>query len=184
MHAMIDAVRDPESFIDSLPHPSFKDLAILASTAAVGIGVYGGAIHAAEGATHMALGAGRGVLAAGLAWSLSLPSLVIWGRAPLPWRQGVLASLVGVHFGGLAFAASVPVVALFEVATGSLLGRQLFNVLVVMGVGGCTSLVLLRTLSRIEHGVRWSHLAWLTTFSILFLELAWLIDWFSFGGVA
>jgi hypothetical protein len=97
----------------------------------------------------------------------------------VPWRKAALASLVTVSFGGLAFLASIPIVTLLEVSSPSAWTRPLINTLVVVGVGGCSTLVFQRAMARLE-GRRVLHTLFMGVFGLLFVELAFLIDLFRF----
>jgi hypothetical protein len=180
LEIVLSAVREPTEFVDRSPDP--RTLGALAAAATLGIGTYGGAIHLAEGVVAVVGGAARAVATAGLAWTLSIPALVVLGAllgSAVPWRKATLASLVTVSFGGLAFLASIPVVMLLEVSSPFDWTRPLVNTLVVLGVGGCSTLVFERAMARLE-GRRPLHRLFMGVFGVLFVEIAFLIDLFRF----
>ncbi len=173
---IFDAVVNPESVVapDSEPDPHNAGLLTLTATAA--IATYGGAIHASDGLFEFGRGALSAVLAAGGAWILAVPSLVIVGAllgSSLSWRRTVYATLVSVNFGGLCFLASIPIIALME-ATWAMPGwdpRLLINLLVVTGIGFSSVLVFMRTMAAME-APRLLHFVWISLFGALFIEFA------------
>lgn len=177
---ILAALRDPTTFGDQPPAAS--TLATLAGGASVGIAGFGAAIHAAEGPVAMVLGALRALVAAGAAWGVALPTLVVLGAlsaSKVPWRWAVQASLIAVNFGGLGFLASVPVVALIDAASPFTFTHPLVVALVVLGVGGSASLVFVRAMGHLE-GSRPLHHVFMGLFGLLFLELAFLTEMFRF----
>lgn len=178
-----EALREPDVFALECTTPDTWLLARLALNATLGIAVYGGVAHAAEGVTAIGAGAARSVLVAGGAWTLAMPALIVLGAlsgSSVTWRRALLASLVTVSFGGASFLASVPLVALLEVATDGWWMRHLIHVLVLLGVGGSSSLIFCRTMAALEGRSSVLHVLWINLFGVLFLELAWLADLFRF----
>ena len=174
------AVATPETFTERTP--TWATAVTLATGASLGIGLYGGAIHLGYGPLSAASGALRAVVCAGAAWTLAIPALVVLSaltRSTVPWCQAVHASLVTVNFGGMAFLASIPVVFLLQVTSPVEWTHALVNVLVLLGVGGCSTLVFERSMAQLE-GRRFLHRLWMLTFGVLFLEFAWLADLFRF----
>ncbi|MFT5457304.1 MAG: hypothetical protein ACI9K2_003797 [Myxococcota bacterium] len=150
-------------------------LARLAAGAAGGLGAFGASLHAPEGALAMLGGAGTLVLAAGLAWTVAVPALVVTGAllgSTLDVPRTVHGSLVAVHWGGVAFLASVPVVLLAQLVTHPTVAHAV-GWGALLGVGACTALIFARAMHALE-GTRALHLAWMGLFGTLFLELAWL----------
>jgi len=178
-----DAVTNPEGAVAERD-PPLAHATTLAATATVAIATWGGAIHAADGLGALASGSLAAVAAAGGAWTLAVPSLVVLGAltgSSLPWRRTAYATLVTVNFGGLCFAASVPVIALME-HTWSTAGwdpRMLINGMVLLGIGFSSIIVFLRTMAALEP-LRLLHLVWISLFGALFLELAVLFDLATF----
>lgn len=175
------AVASPDTFIDE--PPTWSLALALAASASLAIATYGFAVHLADGSGAALWGALRALFCAGAAWMLAVPALVVLGallRSPVAWRRAVQASLVTVHFGGMAFVASIPVIWLLDVASPVEWTHALVNALVVIGVGGCSTLIFERTMARLE-GRRFLHRLWMVTFGVLFVELAWLVDLFRFA---
>jgi hypothetical protein len=184
MERVLAAIRDPDGFAVACDDPDIPLMAQLATAATLGIATYGGIAHAAEGVTAIGFGAARAVLVAGGAWALAIPALVVLGAlsgSPVSWRRALLGSLVTVAFGGGSFLASVPVVSLLEVVTEGWFARHAIHLLVVFGVGGCSSLIFVRTMAALEGSRRVLHHVWIGLFGLLFLELAWLADLFRFA---
>ncbi|MEQ1569620.1 MAG: hypothetical protein ABMA64_28555 [Myxococcota bacterium] len=180
VRTLLEAIREPTEFA-SRP-PDLLTHATLIAGASLGIGVYAAAIHAAEGVTAMITGCARGLGTAGLAYTLAVPALVVLGAlsgSSVPWRRSTGASLVAVNFGGLAFLASIPVVALLELTSPFDWTRPLVNSLVVVGVGGSSTLVFERAMAALE-GRKLTHRLFMTVFGALFVEIAFLIDLFRF----
>lgn len=176
----LSAVREPAGSVDG--PTDAHHLAALAAGASTGIALYGGAIHAAQGVGVVLTGALSALVTAGTAWALSLPALIVLGAllgSTIPWRRAVLASLITVNFGGLAFLASIPVVVLMELNSPAAWTRAMVNVLVVIGVGSCSTLIFSRTMAHLE-GHRLFHAVWMAVFGLLFVEIAWLLGLFSF----
>jgi hypothetical protein len=177
---MRSAVQRPAHFVDE--EADGPTLLALAVGASAGITLYGGVIHAAEGVGMVIASAGRALLTAGTAWALSIPALVVISAllgSKVPWRRAVQASLITVNFGGLAFLASIPVVVLLELSSPFSWTRPLIHAAVVVGVGGCSTLIFERTMARLE-GRKLFHVVWMGVFGLLFVEIAWLIDLFRF----
>ena len=135
----------------------------LSGCAALGVGAFGGALHAHGGALSMAHGAMGAVGAAGGAWVATLPALYVLGTlagSPLRGRALLLGSLVTVSFGGLAMLASVPVLWFFELALPFGMTRLVVALLSFLGVGLCMSDVFIRVMAAL--GCRsLLNLAWL-----------------------
>lgn len=182
MH-LTDTVVHPEHAVAD-PDPPLRDAATLAGIATASIAAWGAAIHVSDGLLAAAHGGLAAVAAAAGAWTLAVPSLVVLGAldgSKLPWRQTAHATLVTVNFGGLCFFASIPVLWLME-HTWAAPGwdpRPLINLLVLLGIGGSSVLVFLRSMRAVER-FRLLHLAWITLFGALFLELATLFDLATF----
>lgn len=180
VRSVFTALERPQEFVERTP----DDATLLALTggASLGIVVYGGTIHAAEGVGVVVASAVRALVTAGTAWCLAVPALIVVGSllgSVVPWRRTVFASLITLNFGGLAFLASIPVVLLLELASPFPWTRHLVNTMVVFGVGGCSTLIFERTMARLE-GRRLFHRVWMSVFGVLFLEIAWFIDLFRF----
>ena len=114
---ILEAVVNPESAVSPDVEPNTRHAAMLAGSATASIAAYGGAIHASDGLLEIGRGALSAVLAAGGAWSLAVPSLVVVGAllgSTLSWRRTVYATLVAVNFGGFCFLASIPIIVLLE----------------------------------------------------------------------
>ena len=136
---LLTALREPEAVARALrDHADPRLLVALVATAAAGVGAYGAAMHASGGALAMLRAGALATLAAGLAWSATLPSLHILGSltgSRVRWRALLLASLITVSFGGLAMFASIPVLWFFELCVPHRLMRIAINLVVFAGVG-------------------------------------------------
>ena len=186
IHSTLAVIGAPDTAAAERPHPELAELASLAGTATATIAAYGAAIHMAEGAGAMLGGAGRAVVTAGAAWALAMPALLVLGAllgSTLPWRRAVHVSLITVAFGGTAFLASAPVIALFELTWGDPFARGVINSLVVLGVGASSAVIFDRVMRRVGGSASWVNWGWMGLFGSLFLELAWLIDLFRFYAI-
>lgn len=180
MRTVLSALERPGDFVER--EPDDGTLLALATGASVGIGVYGGTIHAAEGVGVVLASGLRALVTAGTAWGLAVPALIVVGSllgSVVAWRRAVFASLIAVNFGGLAFLASIPVALLLELSSPFPWTRHLVNTMVVLGVGGCSTLIFERTMARLE-APRLFHRVWMAVFGALFVEIAWFLDLFRF----
>ena len=118
MHPVLRALRTPEAFaLESAETAPPTVHAALALTASLGVGLYGLAMHLPQGLAAAAEGGVAAILAAGVAWSATLPSLYVIGSlngSALSLRAVALATLLAVSFGGFAMIASIPVLWFFE----------------------------------------------------------------------
>lgn len=178
MSLVFDALRDPEPFVQAhLDVASPSTLLALASSAAVGVGLYGAAMHAFQDAPAMISGGLGAAAAAGLAWTATLPALYILGSlagSRLSLRSLLLATLVTVSFAGLALLASIPVLWFIELCAPYTWVRALTNVVVFGGVGLSMADVHLRVMERLE-GLRLRHFGWLSLLAVLGAELFWVV---------
>jgi hypothetical protein len=184
MPTALDALRDPEGFIEHHAHTATAPVFVaLASTAAAGVGLYGAAMHAWESAPTMLQNAGATVLADGLAWTATVPPLIILGSlagSRVPPRTRLLATLVTVSFGGLAMLASIPVLWFIELCAPWGVVRLLANLVIFGGVGMCMVDVHLRVMGRLEAGL-FRHLAWLVLIGTLGFEFLVMMDVWQLG---
>ena len=195
MTTVMTALRSPEAFAlsrrdaptkpqtNQLSRQDLEDFAALALTASIGVGLYGAAAHAFDGVSAMAHHALGAVVAAGIAWTASLPSLYILGSltgSKLPARTVTLATLITVSFGGLAMLASIPVLWFFEFVSPTA-GMRLAIVLTsFVGVGLSMSDVFLRLMGALEK-VRLLHLLWLGLLSVVGAEMFYVFGFFQLG---
>lgn len=176
------ALREPEAFAAAhaaLPSP--RTLAALIATASLGVGTYGAAMHAWDGAAAMGENGLLAIAAAGIAWTASLPTLLVLGAmngSQLRPPAVALATLITVSFGGLAMLASIPVLLYFELCVPHTAMRFFVNALVFSGVGLCMSDVFLRVMARLE-GFRFLHLAWLALLSVVGAEMFYVLGLFN-----
>ena len=192
-HARVlaDTIRCPESLVTRWAHrlqtpeapPSPLIFPLLLAMAIVGVAIYGVVMHVHGGAGAMAYGALALPGAAGLAWSLSLPSLYIIkriGGSTMDHSTLTLVALTTVCFGSLAMLASVPVTLFFYIALPYEGVRIAANLVVFCGVGACMGDVLMRTLRAVEpHKTQIYPVLWLGLLSLLGAELMWLLGVFD-----
>lgn len=176
------ALREPEAFAAAhAASPKPQTLAALVATASLGVGAYGAAMHAWDGALAMGQSGALAVAAAGIAWTCSLPTLLVLGSmngSRLAPPAVALATLITVSFGGLAMLASIPVLWFFELCVPYTPMRVFVNLLVFAGVGLCMSDVFLRVMARLE-GFRFLHLAWLALLSVVGAEMFFVLGLFN-----
>lgn len=176
------ALREPESFAQAhAERPNSLTLAALVGTASLGVGAYGAAMHAWDGAAAMGQNGALAVAAAGIAWTASLPTLLVLGSmngSRLRPAGVALATLITVSFGGLAMLASIPVLWFFELCVPYTAMRVFVNLLVFSGVGLCMGDVFLRVMARLE-GFRFLHLAWLGLLSVVGAEMFYVLGLFN-----
>lgn len=177
-HAVVgEALRRPEAWTaqwTAAPRGRRADLMALGallSVAALGVGAYGAAVHAPEGAAAAATGALAATAGAGIAWMASLPTLLIVGAllgSPLRGRAVIFAAAVTVSFAGLAMLASVPVLWFFTYAAPGL--RAWVVLASFAGVGLCMADVFRRVMRRLD-AARLLHLAWLALLGLIGAEM-------------
>jgi len=173
---VLEALREPTEFAVRWGKEREAPLGVfpaLAGTAALGIGLYGGMLHAWEGGLQAARIGLYAATAAGIGWGAALPSLVILSGllgSKLQPRTMVLASLVTVSFGGLALLASIPVLWFFELCVGGPLARAFVELASALGVGACMADVFLRVMAALE-GSAVFHWFWFGLFGLVTLEM-------------
>ncbi len=137
-------------------------------------------MHALVGSETVVWGAVSNVAAAGLAWAVTAPALVVGarmaGEESAPARLGT-ATIVSLTFGAMALLASIPMVAFYVLASGWPVLGLVAHGLVIAGVGFSTAVVHRRVARRVG-GSQLLHLAWLGLFGLLDLELALLMNVF------
>ena len=177
VQVVLHALRSPEAWTAAWtaePRSRPADLGALGallSVAALGVGVYGAAVHVPEGAQAAAAGALAAAGGAGIAWMASLPTLLIVGAllgSPLRGRAVLFAAAVTVSFAGLAMLASVPVLWFFAYAAPTL--RALVVLASFLGVGICMADVFLRVMRRLD-AARFLHLLWLGLLGLIGAEM-------------
>lgn len=183
MHTALRILSAPDRFAVSSTTPTIAERIALVALAAGGIAAYGGIAHAAEGGLAMAGGALRALAAGGGAWALSAPALVVLGAlggSSLPWWRSLLLGMITMAFGGGVFLSTLPVVLLMEAVTDAWGLRVGIHLGALVGVGMCATAIFGRTAIALEGKLRGLHVAWMGLFSVLFLELAWLVDLYRF----
>jgi hypothetical protein len=181
---VLEALREPESFARRWAlerRAPFTLLASLAATASVGVGAYGAAMHISEDALAAGQGGAAAILAAGIAWTASLPSLYVLGSlrgSRLTLQSLALATLVTVSFGGVAMLASIPVLWFFELCLPYSAARLFINAVVFLGVGASMSDVFIRVMAGLE-GRRLLHFAWLGLLGMLGAEMFYVVGLFD-----
>ncbi|MCB9759842.1 MAG: hypothetical protein H6739_08415 [Alphaproteobacteria bacterium] len=180
---VMQALKEPEAFaVERAEGVTWPTLGALVATASVGVGAYGAAMHAWEGAGAMLSAAVVATVAAGIAWSASIPSLYILGGlsgSSLRLPAILLASLITVSFGGLAMLASIPVLWFFELCVPHEVMRWAVNLVVFAGVGASMADVFLRVMTRLE-GFSLRHPAWLALLSVVGAEMFYVLGLFDF----
>lgn len=173
---VLEALREPTEFAHRWGMEREAPVrlhAALAGTAALGVGLYGGMLHAWQGALPAVEHGIYAAVAAGIGWSAALPSLVILGGllgSKLAPRAALLASLVTVSFGGLALLASIPVLWFFELSVGGPGARAFVACAGALGVGACMIDVFTRVMARLE-GSSFFHWFWFGLFGLVTLEM-------------
>lgn len=181
---LLDAVRTPERHAET-HEATTPELVRLAAGASIGIGMWGAGIHLYDGWAEALRGGLHTLLIAGGAWVLTIPALIVLSAlagSEIQPRRLVHLSLMTVCFGGMAFAASLPPAQLVGMAFGHDIAiRWLFSSTNILGVGACAALVFFRLVVA-EERLHALHVAWMSAFGLLFVELAILTDLFRFGG--
>ncbi len=189
---VLRALREPErvarSRLDAAPEARIRredvaEFAALAATASLGVGLYGAALHGFGGALSMLDHGVRAVVAAGIAWTATLPSLYILGSltgSRLPAHAITRSSLITVSFGGLAMLASIPVLWFFEFISPTPWMRLAVVLVTFCGVGLSMSDVFLRVIGAQEK-VRLLHLLWLALLSVVGAEMFYVLGFFELG---
>ena len=165
---------------------------VLLANAAFGVAAYGLTMGMHAGAVEMLRKAVTTPLAAGLAWSIALPALYIFGSAAGSRASAldtVLAAGITVCFGAWAMLASVPVNWFFSLAidagesvsSGERTLLLLVNFTVFTGVG----LAMFDVFHRVRHALdpessRWGGRLWVLLLLTLGAELFFLLDVFTF----
>jgi hypothetical protein len=187
------ALRRPEEFTTRwrdrrtvAAAPPRSVFAVLLFNAVLGIAAYGLTMGVGGGVGPMLQGALKAPLAAGAAWTLSLPALYIINSAlgsKLDWSTTLLAALATVSFGALAMLASVPITWFFAIAVPSPLVQTLVQVGTFAGVGICMVDVFLRTMKALEPDRgRFYALLWLALVGVIGTELMVFLDLFRLRG--
>jgi hypothetical protein len=186
MHPILRALRTPEAFaLESAETAPPTVHAALALTASLGVGLYGLAMHLPQGLAAAAEGGVAAILAAGVAWSATLPSLYVIGSlngSALSLRAVALATLLAVSFGGFAMIASIPVLWFFELCLPYVGVRLFINLIIFAGVGLSMLEVFRRVMTALE-GPRAFHFLWMGLLSLLGAEMFALFGLFNLGEV-
>ena len=181
------ALRDPESFAvrwntGEVRYPLWVWIALL-MTAVVGTTTYGMTMGLLGG-TWQVLGKGvTFTLAAGIAWTISLPALYILNSlsgSRLPAASTLLAALVTVSWGGLALIASIPINWFFTVAIPHSGFILLVNLVVFTGVGISMADVFARVMSKLEPERNVTPMWWLLLVGAIGIELFFFFKLFVF----
>lgn len=182
-----EALRSPEAFAerwdDGETHYPWWVWSALLATAVAGTLTYGMTMGLLGGAREIL---GKGVtctLAAGLAWTISLPTLYILNSlsgSRLRASSTLLAALVTVSWGGLAMIASIPINWFFTVAIPYPKFVLILNLIVFAGVGVSMSDVFRRVMRRLEPERNASPMWWLVLVATIGAELFWSFGLFTF----
>jgi hypothetical protein len=190
------ALREPEVFArrfhaGEVPY-SWWIFVALAFTAILGTTTYGLTMGILGGPREIILDSLRCTTAAGLAWSVALPSLYIFNSlsgSRLKPSTTLLAALVTTSWGGLAMIASIPMNWFFTVALRDLVADpsrvtwlvRAVNLVVFTGVG----IAMIDTFGRVMEALepqrgRWPVL-WLLVVSAIGGELYYAFGLFQFA---
>jgi hypothetical protein len=185
---IIDALREPERFLRAWrdhgrrAYPISVFVLLLAVTAAA-TALYGLVMGLPLGA-HAALErAVAFTTAAGIAWTLALPTFYILGNMSglkLDFSTTLLAALLTIHYGALAMLASIPIHLFFAVALPYAAVTYGVNMIIFAGVGLCGADVLVRVIGEVDpESVDFAKL-WLVLLGVLGAELFSIAGIFSF----
>jgi hypothetical protein len=128
----------------------------LFATAVIGLAAYGLTMGLSQGYRTMLISALKAPFAAGLAWTVTVPSFYILRSAAgskLDLSTTALAALITCSFGAMAMLAGVPVSWFFSLALPYEGVRLAVHLLVFAGVGVAMNDVFLRTMNK--------HLSWI-----------------------
>ena len=190
-HALVEPEAFATSWAATAPGPEettllglgMADLPVMAglvATASLGVGAYAAALHAHAGPVDLLSHGLSAILAAGVAWTASLPTLTVLGAltgSKLPVRSVLYAALVAVSFGGLAMLASLPVLWFFELALPGAT-RLVVALITCAGVGVSMKDVFSRVMAALE-GPRLLHHAWLLLLSVIGAEMFVVVGLFD-----
>jgi hypothetical protein len=181
------ALRDPEAFAvrwnTGEVHYRWWVWGALWATAVLGTTTYGMTMGWLGGAPEIVRKGMACTLAAGLAWTISLPTLYVLNSlsgSRLSASSTLLAALVTVSWGGLAMIASIPINWFFTAAVPHG-GFVLFvNLVVFTGVGVAMADVFRRVMEKLEPERGTTPLWWLVLVSAIGIELFYSFRLFEF----
>lgn len=182
------ALRDPEEFAlrwrQGAARYQWWVWASLAATAILGTATYGMTMGILAGPERILIAGLDCTLAAGLAWSISLPALYVLNSlsgSRLSASSTLLAAMVTTSWGGLAMIASIPINWFFTTAVPHSGFVLLVNLAVFSGVGVAMIDVFARVMRKLEpERGRWP-VVWLALVGAIGCELFYFFGLFRFG---
>ncbi|MFU8804923.1 MAG: hypothetical protein ACNA8W_14005 [Bradymonadaceae bacterium] len=178
------AIRWRDRLNDAEHSPHALIFFVLLVNAVAGTAVYGLVMHMHRGPEGMLEGALLMPLAAGIAWTITLPALYIINSvfgSRLDFTSTALAATITVSFGAAAMLAGVPITWFFSLALPFDIFRWLTHIIVFAGVGFCMSDVFLRVMRALEPNRTNPYpLVWLALLTFVGAEFFWLLGVFDF----
>lgn len=186
------SVRQPELLVvdwrDRHKRPEYAPtsaiFAAFFATAFIGLFLYGLTMGLHRGIFGMWSSGLRAPIAAGVAWTLALPSLYILNRrtgSDLDASTTTLAALITCAFGALAMLAGAPVNWFFTLALPYTPVRWLINLVIFAGVSVAMTDVFFRVMGALEpRRSRAVPAFWLMIVGLLGFELMLYLDLFNF----
>lgn len=182
-----EALRNPEAFAVRWnagdAHYRWWVWASLLATAIAGTTTYGMTMGMLGESSDIFKKGVACTLAAGLAWTVSLPTLYVLNSlsgSRLSASSTLLAALVTVSWGGLAMIASIPINWFFTTAIPHERFVLFVNLVVFVGVGVSMTDVFRRVMLRLEPERAIAPMWWLVLVATIGAELFWSFDLFEF----
>jgi hypothetical protein len=181
------ALRDPEAFAvrwnTGEVHYRWWVWVALWATAVLGTTTYGMTMGLLGGTSEILQKGFTCTMAAGLAWTMALPTLYIMNSlsgSRLSASSTLFAAVVTVSWGGLAMIASIPINWLFSVAVPLSGFILLIIVIVFTGVGVAMIDVFHRVMQKLEPQRSTTPAWWLVLVGAIGIQLFYLFGLFDF----